>query len=342
MRPDATSPARAVMDSRPHLAQTHARMKALSARPILVTALNPAVDAEWRVGPIHWDEKNTVHSESRWAGGKGVNVARWLARLGGRPRLLIALGGATGAEMEAQLQAQQLALNVVRLAQATRVNLMVTPPRGPQLRFNPPGPRLSRTEWAEVVRQTRREQAQCGCQIFSGALPRAARPAMYRDLVRLGHEAGVRTLLDCDGPALVAGLTARPFLVKPNEHELAQWHGRPLRTTAAVLRAALAMSEQTRGWVLVSRAAHGALLVNAGEGFTVSAAAPAGKVLNTVGAGDALVAAVARQWQLGTAPEAWLRWGVAAGTAAAQTPAGRVASLAAVRRLAARIRVRRG
>ncbi|KAF0176610.1 MAG: hypothetical protein FD161_2972, partial [Limisphaerales bacterium] len=66
---------------------------------ILVIGLNPAVDVEWRVGSLHWDEKNTVLGERRWAGGKSVNVARWLRHLGARVRLLVPLGGATGAEL---------------------------------------------------------------------------------------------------------------------------------------------------------------------------------------------------------------------------------------------------
>ena len=306
----------------------------------LVVALNPAVDAEWRVGPIHWDEKNTIHSETRWAGGKGVNVARWLAHLGGSPRLLITLGGASGAEVAMQLHAAHVSTNIIRVSQPTRVNVMVTQPAGPQLRFNPPGPRLTRAEWRDVFTEAEQEHGRCALQLLSGALPRDASPTVYRRLIQLARRSGVETVLDCDGPALAAGVGARPFLVKPNEHELSEWAGRPLRTDAAVRRAALAMSVKTGGWVLVSRAARGAMLVNAGLPMVLVALAPAVSVLNTVGAGDALVAAAALQRQLGASPTEWLRWGVAAGTAAAQTRAGVLAPIALVARTAWRVTVR--
>ena len=55
----------------------------------LILALNPCIDAEWRVDDVLWEEKNNVQSERRWAGGKGVNVVRWLKHLGGKPLLLL-------------------------------------------------------------------------------------------------------------------------------------------------------------------------------------------------------------------------------------------------------------
>ena len=89
----------------------------------------------------------------------------------------------------------------------------------------------------------------------------------YAQLIRLAHRFCVKTLLDCDGPAFEAAIKARPFLVKPNEHELAQWWRKPLRSEAKLVRAARALSEQPRSWVLVSRGAKRGLLVNCAEGF---------------------------------------------------------------------------
>ncbi len=72
--------------------------------PALILALNPCIDAEWRVDDVQWEEKNNVRSERRWAGGKGINVARWLKHLGGKPFLLLPLGGKTGAELAGYLR----------------------------------------------------------------------------------------------------------------------------------------------------------------------------------------------------------------------------------------------
>jgi fructose-1-phosphate kinase PfkB-like protein len=123
---------------------------------------------------------------------------------------------------------------------------------------------------------------------------------------------------------LAAAIKARPFLVKPNEHELAQWWGKPLRTEADTLHAARALSGAIRGWVLVSRGARRSLLLNAAEGYQHFVAPRRVKPRNTVGAGDALLAGVAREIQSGSAPGDWLRRGVEIGTQATQLLAGQM------------------
>lgn len=311
----------------------------------LILALNPSIDAEWRVDDVLWEEKNNVQAERRWAGGKGINVARWLQHLGGKSRLLLPLGGQTGRELAGYLRAGEIPSQIIRLHEATRVNVIVTTNAGRQMRFNPLGPKLSRREWGGLVNVVERWLRNFGLrgqaqrdpafgqarrnapsplrsggalQILSGSLPRGVPVAAYARLIRLAHRFGVRTLLDCDGPAFAAAIKARPFLVKPNEHELAQWWRQPLRSETEILRAARALSEQTCGWVLVSRGAKRGLLVNRAEGFHSAVLPPRVKPRNTVGAGDALLAAVARQIQIGAAPEEWLCRGVATGSAATQ------------------------
>src|SRR5262245_64206789 len=88
---------------------------------VLVLALNPSIDAEWRVDDVLWEEKNNVHSERRWAGGKGINVARWLQHLGSQPQLLLPLGGKTGGELAGYLRAEKIPAHVIRLREPTRV-----------------------------------------------------------------------------------------------------------------------------------------------------------------------------------------------------------------------------
>ena len=131
-------------------------------------------------------------------------------------------------------------------------------------------------------------------------------------------------MLDCDGPVLAAAIKAHPFLVKPNEHELAQWWGKPLRTEADILPAARALSGAMAGWVLVSRGARRSLLLNAAAGYQTFAAPRRVKPRNTVGAGDALLAGGAREIQLSSAPKEWLRRGLELGTHATQMLAGQV------------------
>lgn len=297
----------------------------------LVVSLNPAVDVEWRVETVRWEEKNQVLTERRWPGGKGINVARWLAHLGGDPRLVIPLGGTNGEEMAAGLRQLDIPFSPIPLRESSRANVVVTTGAGKQLRFNPLGPKLSSSEWGNVLSTTQRELRRAKMLIVSGALPRGVPTNAYAQLLKLANEAGVKSILDCDGPALNAGIKARPFLVKPNEFELAQWFGKPLRSEASVVRAAQTLSIATGGWVLVSRGPKGALLT--GQGATLVCRALAVRVRNTIGAGDALVAAAARQIERESPPEEWLVHGVAAGTAATQFPAGHLPSAHQIRQL---------
>ena len=290
----------------------------------LVLALNPSIDAEWRVDNVLWEEKNTVASERRWAGGKGINVARWLQHLGGQPRLLLPLGGKTGEELAGYLRAENLPAKIIRLRESTRVNVIVTTDDGRQMRFNPPGPKLLLAEWRGLMNGVRRELTRANLLILSGSLPRGVPVTAYARMIRLAHRFGLRTLLDCDGPVLAAAIPARPFLVKPNEHELAQWRGQSLRSESEILGAAQKLSGQTRGWVLVSRGAKRSLLVNHAAAFQAFAAPPRVQPRNTVGAGDALLASVAWQIQSGASPLDWLRQGLATGSAATQLLPGRL------------------
>lgn len=307
----------------------------------LVVALNPSVDVEWRLDHVRSEEKNVIRSVHRWPGGKGVNVARWLRHLGVPGRLLLPLGGAPGREMRAGLAAWKIRSRIVPIQNNSRVNVIVTPDAGPQLRFNETGPPLSRSDWQAIKESVADELRRCRAIVFSGSLPRGLPVGSYAELIRLAHRAGVPSILDCEGPSLATALPSRPFLVKPNEHELALWAGRRLGSNLAVQRAALDLSRLTHGWVFVSLGSRGAILVQANEGLFLQTVPPKIRVRNTVGAGDALLAAVTWRFLLGEAPEDWLRWGVATGTTMASLPADQLPEPDRIARLAKNLVVSR-
>ena len=289
---------------------------------ILVVALNPSIDAEWRVDDVLWEEKNNVQSERRWAGGKGINVARWLKHLRCKSKLILPLGGRTGDEMASCLRKEKISTQIIPLREATRVNVIVTTRRGRQMRFNPLGPQLSAQELRAVLLRVKGELLTSGLLILSGSLPRGVETSTYRSLIQIGREHGVKTLLDCDGAPFATAVKARPFLVKPNEHELALWWGSPLRAEKEILHAARKLSKVTHNWVLVSRGGKRSWLVNVVAGVEIQAAPPKVKPLNTVGAGDAMLAGVAAGIQAGCSPEQWLSRGVEVGTQATQINPG--------------------
>lgn len=285
-------------------------------------SLNPAVDVEWRVDSVRWEEKNQVLSERRWPGGKGINVARWLKHLGGSPRLLVPLGGLNGQEIATGLRKMRVRVSRVSLPENTRANVVVTTSKGKQLRFNPLGPELSSAEWRKVLALVRRALRHSRVAIFSGALPRGVSPRAYAQLVKLVNKAVVYPILDCDGAALEHGVKQHPFLVKPNWHELEQWWGKRARSPQALLRAAEAISAETGRWAMVSLGSVGALLVCKPLRERLFCYPPKVRARNTIGAGDAMVAAFALQMRKLSRSQEWLRGSVAAGTAATECAAG--------------------
>src|SRR5829696_4487383 len=195
-----------------------------------VVSLNPAIDAEWRVDDVLWEEKNIVHTQRRWPGGKGVNVARWLKFLHADSELLIPLGGPAGREMKHGLRSLKLMARVVPVQEETRVNVVVTTARGRQMRFNPPGPVVNAREWQKVLRAVQLVLNRGASLVLSGALPRGVPPNAYAKMIELAHMVGRQTFLDCDGAALAVAVKAKPFFVKPNLYELSGWVGHSLRS----------------------------------------------------------------------------------------------------------------
>src|SRR6266850_163758 len=302
--------------------EEHNYMRRQIMPEILVVALNPSIDVEWRVADVRWEEKNSIVGERRWAGGKGVNVARWLKHLGAQPGLLLPVGGTSGHELIHRLKSDGLPARVVTLREQTRANVIVTTAQGRQLRFNPLGPIVSGREWQQIQQVMRVQVRSAKLAVFSGSLPRGVPSDAYGQLISSAKAAGVSCILDCDGPAFGEGIQAQPFFVKPNLHELEQWFGRNLRSRKEIRDAALALSSVSRNWVLVSRGERGGMLVNSELKKVFESAAPGVEVINTVGAGDAMLAGAAKALSENKPPDEWLQWGVGCGTAAASCRAG--------------------
>lgn len=299
----------------------------------IIISLNPAVDVEWRLPSVVPEEKNELTSETRWPGGKGINVARWLAWLGRPQRLFLPLGGSTGRELAAGLKAEKLRFSAFPLSQPNRANVVVTPGIGPQFRFNATWPRLGSTEARRLRDEAGSWVRRSDPIVISGTLAFGAPVSTYAHLVKLARQAGRRVFLDCDREPFARAAQEQPFLVKPNEYELGQWAGRTLSKQSEVVTAAEELSEVTRGWVLVSRGEAGAILVNTRERVGLQARIPAVTVRNTVGAGDALLAGTIAAVLAGKPVADWLADGVSIGTAATQVAPGRLPTQAQWRRI---------
>lgn len=289
-----------------------------SGMKILAIALNPTIDISSEAEHIEPVHKVRTHKQ-RWdPGGGGVNVARVLAKLGERPRLLIFSGDATGKMLEHILEAFPIDVDAVPVSHPTRIAFMVHELNtGFEYRFVPEGPVISSDELEsayDVVRNFKGEFI-----IASGSLPHGVPDDTYAEMAKIAAGNGVKFVLDTSGDPLKATLEkASVFLVKPSRHELESYAGQTLSDEEMVDVAKSIVREGKAENVAVTLGEEGALLARA-EGVLQLPAIPV-HVDSAVGAGDSFVAAMVWYMTQGHSVEDAFRFGLAAGAAAAMTP----------------------
>ncbi|MFD8013805.1 1-phosphofructokinase [Streptomyces sp. NPDC058955] len=282
---------------------------------ILTVTPNPSLDRTYEVPGLDRGEVLRATAERVDPGGKGVNVSRAVAAAGRRTVAVVPLGGAPGALVAQLLAGQGIEVAPVPVAGQTRSNIALAEPDGTLTKINAPGPELTAEEAESLLATVGAHSPAAAWIACCGSLPRGLAPEWYARLVARAHGAGARIALDTSGPSLLAALTARPDVVKPNVDELAEAVGRPLRTVGDAVKAAEEVRERGAGAVLASLGADGQLLVSADGTWFGSAAVPA--VRSDVGAGDASLAGFLAAG--GEGPEA-LAAAVAHGAAAVQLP----------------------
>lgn len=303
---------------------------------IYTVTLNPALDRELTVPELAFDAVLRASASRTDVGGKGFNVSRMLAALGGRSVALGLTGGHTGAALRAGLEALGVATDFVPIGGETRTNVsIVAAGGGRHLKVNEPGPAVSAAELA-ALRARVRELARPGdWWVLAGSLPPGAPEALYAELIADLRAAGAHTALDTSGPALRHGCAAGPTLVKPNAHEAAELTGRPVGGVGQALAAAHVLDGVA--YVAISLGADGALLRHGGRAWL--AEPPAIRERNPIGAGDSMLAGLVWALARGEGPAA-LRWGVACGAATAARPGTAVGELSEVERLVAQVQIR--
>lgn len=278
---------------------------------IYTVTCNPALDCtltaeEWQAGG-----RGVVSP-----GGKGVNVSRVLTVLGVDNRALGFIAGDNGRALEESLKKMGVQTDFIVLPEGeTRVNVKICGPA--EIEKNGEGVPLTEEAIVRLERQLTEwvnpDDAVCLC----GSLPPQTAADTYARLVRHLRTLGVtRIVVDTGGEALKAALSQRPWLIKPNDAELAAAVGRDLPTADDVVAAAKELMVRGAENVLVSMGGDGAVLLTA-DGEVRRQPAPHGEVVGTVGAGDSTVAGFIAQYGRTADWDAALRFGVACGSATA-------------------------
>ncbi|WP_376794166.1 1-phosphofructokinase [Thermogemmatispora sp.] len=258
---------------------------------VATVTLNPAIDQTVRVATLKPGHVHRARTMLLQAGGKGINVAAFLAASGCPVTATGFLGDENAALFERFFAERGISDAFVRLPGQTRIDIkIVDEERRETTDINLPG--LAPSEEAlSALWQTIEELAtECRWFVLAGALPPAVPGSLYAMLIARLKALDRLTVLDASGEALAQGILAGPTLVKPNRAELEQLVGRSLTSLTEIAQAARSLLQHDIRRVVVSLGEQGALFVEREQ--VLQAVPPAVTVESTVGAGDAMVAAL--------------------------------------------------
>ena len=282
---------------------------------IYTVTFNPAIDYVVRLdAPLEVGEVNRARGEDCVLGGKGVNVSGVLAELGCKSVALGFVAGETGAWLERGLAKQGIDTDFIHLPEGmTRINVKIK--AGQETELNGAGPNIPESAMQQL--EAKLDALQEGdILILAGSIPASLAQDTYERLLARLQGKGARAVVDATRDLLVNVLKYRPFLVKPNNHELGEIVGRRLTTDAEIVAAAAVLQSKGARNVLVSMAGDGALLLDE-KGCTHRIGCPKGQVVNSVGAGDSMVAGFVAGYLQSGDYNAALRLGTACGSATA-------------------------
>jgi 1-phosphofructokinase family hexose kinase len=287
---------------------------------IVTVTPNPAMDRTVVIRGFTLGTINRAVTERTDIGGKGINVARHLARLGCDVVATGFLGARDMYDVVQTLAAQGVRTDFVRIAGDTRVNLKILDPAtGQETEINESGPPVGPDRVEALLDKLSAVAPHSRVMVFSGSLPPGAPADLYARGVALAAGAGIKTILDAAGAALRYGIAAKPDLIKPNRAEAEELLGVSLDSDADLAAGARRLVEYGARTAVISLGPAGAVWASA-EGVW-RARAPQITARNSVGSGDAMVAGLA--WALIrslAAPDA-LRLATALGSATAASDA---------------------
>ena len=260
------------------------------AQRIVTVTINPAIDHHISIPGFTAGSVNRVQSSQLDPGGKGVNVASYLADFGQPATVTGFLGADNDAIFRRFFEEKGIEDRFVRIAGQTRTGVkIVDDVRHQTTDINFLGPTPT-SEDVERLYATLRELARDHAWfVLAGSVPGGISPEIYREMVAM--LAGRRVLLDASGEGLRQAVEARPWVVKPNVSELEELVGEPVDSPSAIVRVARSLIQRHDiATVVVSMGKEGAIFVEDKE--AVWAVPPAVEVRSTVGAGDAMVAGI--------------------------------------------------
>ena len=254
---------------------------------VYTVTFNPALDYVMNVEKLSTDDINRTESEELYYGGKGINVSAILSRLNIPTVALGFTAGFTGQKLKEMLDDDGIKNDFTELnSGVTRINVKVK--FGKELDINANGPEITAEKIKELFLKLKKLN-DGDYLVLAGSVPASLPDDLYSKILEELSGKNINIVVDTTGNQLLNVLKYKPFLIKPNHHELGEIFGQEMDTTEKITEYAKKLQEMGAVNVLVSRGGDGAVLVD-GNGTVHPAAAVEGTLVNSVGCGDSMVA----------------------------------------------------
>ncbi len=254
---------------------------------IYTLTFNPSLDYILTVPEFTSGVVNRTTEEIIYPGGKGINVSMVLKNLGFENTALGYFAGFTGEKLKKLLEEKGIETDFISVKSGmTRINVKIRSEQ--ETEINGQGPAISKEDIGKLY--TKLDALEDGdILVMAGSIPDVMPGTMYMDIMKYLQKKQLKIVVDATKDLLTNVLQYHPFLIKPNNHELGEIFHVEIKEKSDVIIYAKKLQEQGAKNVLVSMAGEGAVLV-AEDGTVYQSEAPKGKVINSVGAGDSMVA----------------------------------------------------
>lgn len=281
---------------------------------IYTVTFNPSLDYIVNVPGFTCGRVNRTREEKIFPGGKGINVSMVLKNLGYENTALGFYAGFTGNELQRLVEEKGICADFIPVAEGmSRINVKI---RGDEeSEINGQGPAILDDDIEKLYEKLERLR-DGDILVMAGSIPDVMPQTIYMDIMKYLADRNLKIVVDATKDLLVNVLQYHPFLIKPNNHELGEIFGVTFKERSEVIPYAKKLQKMGAKNVLISMAGNGAVLV-AEDGNVYESEAPKGKVVNSVGAGDSMVAGfLAGYLQSGSYQDAF-HMGVCTGSASA-------------------------
>jgi len=279
---------------------------------IYTITLNPALDynletSEFNLGKLNLSEQTQFSS-----GGKGINVSKVLKNLGVESTALGFLGGFTGEFIKNELEKKEIKHDFVEVSGDTRVNIKIKTGET-ETELAGLSPKIDENQIVSLIDRLK-NVTHGDILVLSGSVPKSLQSDIYKKIIE-NIKKDIKVILDTRGEAFVEALSLKPFLVKPNHHELEEFCNKKLETLEEIIEGAKSIQSLGVENVIISLGKDGSIILTGNEIYKGNV--PKGVLKNSVGAGDSMIAGIVSKLSQGESILESYKFGIASGSATA-------------------------